>query len=164
MQYRINPRNGDSLSALGFGCMRFTRRGGGIDQEKANREMKRALELGVNYFDTAYAYPGSEACLGHFVREYGCRDQIKIATKLPQYRVNRPGDAERYFAEELERLGTDHVDYYLMHMLNDAESWARLGALGVQTAQAVADAASFFMALIMTRKMMKALRKPDGSE
>ena len=131
MQYRINPRNGDSLSALGFGCMRFTRRGGGIDQEKANREMKRALELGVNYFDTAYAYPGSEACLGSFMKTYGCRDEIKIATKLPQYRVQKPEDAERWFNEELERLQTDHVDYYLMHMLNDEGSWARLRALGV---------------------------------
>ena len=131
MQYRVNPRNGDSLSALGFGCMRFTRRGGGIDQEKANREMKLALDLGVNYFDTAYTYPGSEVCLGNFIRQYGCRDRIYIATKLPQYRVNKPGDAERYFSEELERLGTDHVDYYLMHMLNDEGSWARLGKLGV---------------------------------
>ena len=131
MQYRINPRNGDSLSALGYGCMRFTRRGGGIDQEKANREMLRALELGVNYFDTAYAYPGSEACLGNFMKAYGCRDRIKIATKLPQYRVQKPEDAERWFQEELERLQTDHVDYYLMHMLNDEGSWARLRALGV---------------------------------
>ena len=133
MQYRINPRNGDLLSALGFGCMRFTRRGGGIDQEKADREMKRALELGVNYFDTAYAYPGSEACLGSFLETYHCRDQVKIATKLPQYRVQKPEDAERWFQEELERLRTDHVDYYLMHMLNDEGSWARLRALGVDS-------------------------------
>ena len=54
MQYRVNPKNGDQLSALGFGCMRFTRRGGSIDQEKANSALKRALDLGVNYFDTAY--------------------------------------------------------------------------------------------------------------
>lgn len=133
MQYRTNPRNGDALSALGFGCMRFTRRGGGIDQDKADRELKRALDLGVNYFDTAYAYPGSEACLGSFMKTYNCRDRVFVATKLPQYRVNKPGDAERYFAEELERLQTDHVDYYLMHMLNDEGSWARLRALGVDT-------------------------------
>ncbi len=132
MQYRVNPKNGDSLSALGFGCMRFTKRGGSIDQDKANREMKLALDMGVNYFDTAYIYPGSEVCLGNFIRQYNCRDQLNIATKLPQYRINRPGDAERFFAEELERLGTDHVDYYLMHMLNDEGSWARLCALGVK--------------------------------
>ena len=132
MQYRVNPKNGDQLSALGFGCMRFTRRGGGIDQEKANSELKRALDLGVNYFDTAYIYPGSEVCLGRFLAQYGCRDQVKIATKLPQYTIRRLEDAEKTFQEELKRLGTDHVDYYLMHMLNDARSWERLCALGVR--------------------------------
>ena len=131
MQYRVNPRNGERLSALGFGCMRFTRRGGGIDQEKANRELALALEKGVNYFDTAYVYPGSEVCLGSFLSTCRCRDRVRIATKLPQYRVNRPEDPERYFREELARLQTDHVDYYLMHMLNDEQSWRRLCELGV---------------------------------
>ena len=131
MQYRNNPRNGEALSALGFGCMRFTRKGGAIDQEKADRELMLALEKGVNYFDTAYIYPGSEVCLGNFIQKYGVRDRLNIATKLPQYRVQRLEDAEKFFAEELERLQTDHVDYYLMHMLNDAKSWARLCALGV---------------------------------
>lgn len=132
MQYRINPRNGQSLSALGFGCMRFTRRGGAIDQAKANRELALALERGVNYFDTAYIYPGSEVCLGNFLREYGCRDRVYIATKLPHYRVNKLADAEKFFQEELNRLQTDHVDYYLMHMLNDARSWERLCGLGIR--------------------------------
>ena len=132
MQYRINPKNGDSLSALGYGCMRFTKRGGVIDQEKANREMAAALEAGVNYFDTAYIYPGSEVCLGRFIQAYGCRDKLRIATKLPQYRVNKIEDAERCFQEELQRLQTDHVDYYLMHMLNDVNSWRRLCGLGMR--------------------------------
>ena len=131
MQYRTNPRNGQPLSALGFGCMRFTRKGGGIDQEKADREMLLALEKGVNYFDTAYIYPGSEVCLGNFIETYHCRDRLNIATKLPQYRVHRLEDAEKFFAEELQRLRTDHIDYYLMHMLNDARSLARLCELGV---------------------------------
>ena len=137
MQYRVNPKNGDSLSVLGFGCMRFIRKGGSIDQEKANREMKAALDAGVNYFDTAYIYPGSENCLGEFMRAYGCRDRLFIATKLPQYRVQKIEDAERLFQEELQRLGTDHVDYYLMHMLNDANSWKRLCGLGME--QWIAD-------------------------
>ena len=137
MQYRVNPKNGDSLSVLGFGCMRFTRKGGAIDQEKANREMKAALDAGVNYFDTAYIYPGSENCLGEFMRAYGCRDRLFIATKLPQYRVQKIEDAERLFQEELQRLGSDHVDYYLMHMLNDANSWKRLCGLGME--QWIAD-------------------------
>ena len=132
MQYRVNPKNGERLSALGFGCMRFTRGGGGIDQDKANRELALALEKGVNYFDTAYIYPGSEACLGAFIKAYDCRDRLNIATKLPQYRVNRPGDFDRFFDEELARLGTDRVDYYLMHMLNDAASWERLKGLGAE--------------------------------
>ena len=132
MQYRTNPRNGEPLSALGFGCMRFTRRGGGIDQDKANREMALALEKGVNYFDTAYVYPGSEVCLGNFVRAHRCRDRINIATKLPHYRVHQPGDLDRYFDEELSRLQTDRVDYYLMHMLNDEQSWRRLCEMGVR--------------------------------
>ena len=130
MQYRVNPKNGESLSVLGYGCMRFTRRGSNIDQEKANREMALALEKGVNYFDTAYLYPGSEVCLGSFIKAYNCRDRINIATKLPQYKVKKPEDFDRYFSEELERLGTDRVDYYLMHMLNDVKSWERLCALG----------------------------------
>ena len=132
MQYRVNPRNGQALSALGYGCMRFTTKGGSIDQEKANRELKRALDLGVNYFDTAYIYPGSEAALGSFIKTYDCRDRINIATKLPQYRVKRPEDFDAFFDEELRRLGTDRIDYYLMHMMNDARSFERLCALGLK--------------------------------
>ena len=131
MQYRIDPKSGNRLSVLGFGCMRFTKRGAAIDQEKANREMKLALDAGVNYFDTAYIYPGSEVCLGNFIKAYDCRDQLYIATKLPQYRSNKLEDADRFFDEELQRLGTDHVDYYLMHMLNDVKSWERLKGLGI---------------------------------
>ncbi len=132
MQYRVNQKNGDRLSVLGFGCMRFTRKGTAIDQEKAEREMALAVERGVNYFDTAYLYSGSEVCLGTFLKKYGCRDKINIATKLPQYYIKKPGDAERYFQEELERLQTDRVDYYLMHMLNDPDSWQRLCGLGLK--------------------------------
>ncbi len=132
MQYRENPRNGDQLSALGYGCMRFTRKGGVIDQEKADRELALALEKGVNYFDTAYIYPGSEACLGEFLRDHDCRERVKIATKLPQYRIRKTEDFERFFREELDRLQTDYVDYYLMHMLNDRTSWERLCALGLR--------------------------------
>lgn len=132
MQYRTNPKNGQQLSVLGFGCMRFTRKGGGIDQEKANRELNRALELGVNYFDTAYIYPGSEEALGNFMQAYHCRDRLNIATKLPQYRVKKREDFDTFFDEELRRLKTDHVDYYLMHMMNDARSFERLCGLGLK--------------------------------
>ena len=99
MQYRISPKSGEKLSALGFGCMRFTRRGAAIDQEKAEKEMALAVRRGVNYFDTAYIYPGSEVCLGTFLKKYGFRDRVNIATKLPQYYIRKAGDAERYFRD-----------------------------------------------------------------
>ena len=82
----------------------------------------------MNYFDTAYIYPGSEAALGEILDRNHCRDQVRIATKLPQYLVRGKGDFERYFSEELRRLRTDHVDFYLMHMLTDVESWHKLEA------------------------------------
>lgn len=131
MQYRENPRNHQELSALGFGCLRFPKKGGAIDQEKAEAAMKRAIEKGVNYFDTAYVYHGSEACLGKFLAK-GYRDQVKIATKLPHYYVKKLEDMERCFQEQLERLQTDHVEYYLMHMLNDVDTWKRLVGLGME--------------------------------
>lgn len=125
MQYRTNERNGEQLSILGFGCMRFTKKGTAIDQEKAEREMKLAIDRGVNYFDTAYVYSGSEVCVGKFLAK-GYRDKVNIATKLPHYYLKKEGDAERYFQEELSRLQTDHIDYYLMHMLSDIATWQRL--------------------------------------
>lgn len=131
MLYRTNQKNNQKLSILGYGCLRFTKRGGVIDQEKAEREMKAAVEAGVNYFDTAYTYGGSEVCLGKFLAK-GYRDKVNIATKLPHYYVKKMEDMERYFNEQLERLQTDHVEYYLMHMLNDVATWERLVSLGMQ--------------------------------
>lgn len=131
MQYRPN-KTGQPLSILGYGCMRFTRKGTGIDLDKAEREVMAAIGKGVNYFDTAYIYPGSEAALGEILARNHCRDQVNIATKLPQYLVRKNGDLENYFREELRRLQTDHVDYYLMHMLTDVESWRKLEAAGVR--------------------------------
>ena len=131
MQYR-NDKTGRPLSVLGYGCMRFTRKGAGIDLDKAEREVMAAINAGVNYFDTAYIYPGSEAALGEILERNHCRDRVCIASKLPQYLVRGAGDFERYFAEELRRLRTDHVDFYLMHMLTDVESWHKLEAAGVR--------------------------------
>ncbi len=131
MKYR-NDQTGRPISLLGYGCMRFTRKGAGIDLEKAEREVLAAIGAGVNYFDTAYIYPGSEAALGEILDRNHCRDQVRIATKLPQYLVRGKGDFERYFSEELRRLRTDHVDFYLMHMLTDVESWHKLEAAGVR--------------------------------
>ncbi len=130
MLYRTNPKNRQQLSILGYGCLRFSKKGMSTDQEKAERELLLALENGVNYFDTAYTYSGSEECLGKFLAK-GHRDKVNIATKLPHYYLKQPGDMERYFKEQLERLRTDHVEYYLMHMLNDVAAWERIKKLGI---------------------------------
>ena len=131
MKYR-NNRIGEPLSILGYGCMRFSRKGSGIDLEKTQEEILRAIENGVNYFDTAYIYPGSEAALGEILARTGKRDEVNIATKLPQYLIRNRAAVDRYFEEELTRLKTDHIDYYLMHMLTDVAAWNKLKALGIE--------------------------------
>lgn len=118
MQYRTR-NNPDNLSALGFGCMRFPKKGNGFDYEEIAKELKYAVENGVNYLDTAYIYPGNEEALGKVLEETGLRDKVYIATKMPHYLIKSVEDAEKRFNEELARLRTDHVDYYLMHMLPD---------------------------------------------
>lgn len=130
MQYR-NNKQGEPISILGYGCMRFTQTAGRIDIDKTEREIMEAFHAGVNYFDTAYIYPGSEAALGKILEKNGIRDQVNIATKLPHYMVKKPESMETFFQEELKRLRTDHVDYYLMHMLNDVKTWERLKSLGI---------------------------------
>ena len=131
MQYR-EDRQGDPISLLGFGCMRFTRKGNSIDLEKAERELMTAIKGGVNYLDTAYIYPGSEAAVGEILKRNHCRSQVKIATKLPQYYIKTRGAIDRYFDEQLKRLQTDYVDYYLMHMLTDVAAWEKLKELGIE--------------------------------
>lgn len=131
MNYRENKRNADKLSILGYGCLRFAKRGNSIDQEKAEEEMLLALENGVNYFDTAYVYGGSEVALGKFLAK-GHRKGVFIATKLPHYLCKSYEEFDRYFLEELERLQTDYIDYYLMHMITDITSWNRIKDLGIE--------------------------------
>ena len=131
MQYRTD-RYGNKLSVLGFGCMRFPRKMGQIDMAETEREILTAIEGGVNYFDTAYIYPGSEAALGQILERSGLRDKVNIATKLPHYLIRSRDAMEKLFREELKRLRTDHVDYYLMHMLTDPATWARLKSLGIE--------------------------------
>ena len=130
MQYR-SDKHGNQLSILGFGCMRFTKKGNAIDIEKAEQEIMTAYHNGVNYFDTAYIYPGSEAAIGEIFERNGIRDKINIATKLPQYLISSAAAIDRYFNEELSRLRTDHVDYYLMHHVTDIAMWEKLKAVGI---------------------------------
>jgi len=130
MQYR-NNKYGEPVSVLGYGCMRFSRKGAVIDFDKADRELMDAYKRGVNYFDTAYIYPGSEDTLGRFLEKHSLRDKVNIATKMPQYLVRKADAFDRYFGEELKRLRTDHIDYYLMHMFTDPEEWENLKRLGI---------------------------------
>lgn len=131
MNYR-KDKYGNDLSILGFGCMRFQTKRGKIDMEEAEREIMTAYRGGVNYFDTAYIYPGSEALIGEIFERNGIRDKINIATKLPHYLIKSRETLEKLFEEQLSRLRTDYIDYYLMHMLTDTATWNRLRELGIE--------------------------------
>ncbi|MBR0137593.1 MAG: aldo/keto reductase [Erysipelotrichaceae bacterium] len=131
MQYR-QDRHGNRLSQLGFGCMRFTRNGTKIDYEKAEKEVLKAIEMGVNYLDTAYTYPGSEELMGKIIANNDLRDRINLATKLPQYLIRSSAQIEKTFNEELQRLQTDYIDYYLMHMFTDYKEWENLQNYGIE--------------------------------
>ena len=130
MNYRLD-KYGNKISILGFGCMRFQQVRGKIDMEEAEREIMEAYRGGVNYFDTAYIYTGSEAAIGEIFEKNGIREKINIATKLPHYMIKSMEGIEKTFQEELRRLRTDYVDYYLMHMLNDVATWEKLMAMGI---------------------------------
>ena len=130
MNYR-KDKYGNLLSTLGFGCMRFQTRMGKIDYAEAEREIMYAIDNGVNYFDTAYIYPGSEALIGEIFEKNKVRDKIYIATKLPHYLVKNREGLDKIFDEELKRLRTDHIDYYFMHMLTDIDAWNRMIELGI---------------------------------
>ena len=132
MQYRTNPRNGDRISALGLGCMRFPGPPGRPDPARARELIARAVERGINYLDTAYLYPGNEACVGAALEDLGLRDQVLLATKLPHGSVRARQDLDRIFDEQLRRLRTDHVDYYLVHNVTSPAQWERLCELGIE--------------------------------
>ena len=130
MNYR-SDKYGNQISILGFGCMRFQQNLGKIDIDKAQAQIMQAIQGGVNYFDTAYVYPGSEAALGEILEKNQVRDKVYIATKLPHYLIRSAESLEKLFQEQLKRLRTDYVDYYLMHMLSDVQTWNRLKELGI---------------------------------
>jgi len=131
MLYRIMPKNGDQLSSLGFGCMRLPMLEGKIDEARAIAQIREAIDAGINYIDTAWPYHDgqSEPLLGKALQD-GYRDKVKVATKLPTWLVKSREDMDTFLGAQLERLGTDHIDYYLIHALS-GPSWETIKALGV---------------------------------
>lgn len=105
---------------------------GRIDVAASQKLFEQAVAAGVNYFDTAYIYSGSEEAFGQILTNTGLRDKIYIATKLPHGKVNCIEDVERIFFEQLERLQTDHIDYYLIHNLPNLKMWNRLVEMGIE--------------------------------
>ena len=131
MNYRLD-KYGNKLSILGFGCMRFARKLGKIDMEQTEKQLMAAFAAGVNYYDTAYIYPGSEAAVGEIFAKNGIREKVYIATKLPHYLIKNRQSLDKMFEEQLRRLQTDYIDYYLMHMLMDTDTWQRLKEMGIE--------------------------------
>ena len=141
MQYR-KMKDGTEVSILGYGCMRFTASAGRINLEKAEKEVMLAIENGVNYFDTAYIYNGSEEALGTILERNHCREKVQIATKLPYYMLKNAASVEKLFQEQLRRLRTDYIDLMLLHQpfcdrygayraLEDAYREGKVRAIGV---------------------------------
>jgi predicted aldo/keto reductase-like oxidoreductase len=140
MLYRKIGSTGVEASILGFGCMRLPVIGGkaqNIDYEAATAMVHHAIESGVNYVDTAWFYhaeqfgqPGqSEPFVGEALSG-GWRDRVQLATKLPQQLINERGEMDRFLEKQLERLKTDHIDFYLVHGVT-GESWDKAAGLGV---------------------------------
>jgi predicted aldo/keto reductase-like oxidoreductase len=144
MKYRDFGKLYWQPSALGFGAMRLPTIEGDhskIDEPEATRMVRYAIDHGVNYVDTAYPYHrgNSEKFLGRALQD-GYREQVKLATKLPCWEVKQTEDFDRLLGEQLERLQTDHIDFYLLHAL-DAKSWPKMRKLNVleQAERALAD-------------------------
>ncbi|AEF85639.1 aldo/keto reductase [Treponema primitia ZAS-2] len=127
MQYREDKVSGNKLSILGLGCMRFSR-----NMAETERMILAAIDGGVNYFDTAYIYPNSEETLGTILGKHKKRTSVFIATKLPLIVCKGPDDFDKFFNKELERLQTDYIDYYLMHMITDSAQWEQFREWGIE--------------------------------
>ena len=133
MKYRTMGKLGIQTSAFGLGCMRFNGAASGdsvIDEEKAIRLIRQAIDGGVSYLDTAYVYldKTSEIVLGKALRD-GYRDRVNIATKMPAEFVHNREEMEALLESELKKLQTDHIDFYLMHGIN-REKWEYFKSIG----------------------------------
>jgi predicted aldo/keto reductase-like oxidoreductase len=131
MLYRKVPKTGEKISILGFGCMRLPLKDNKIDEERATRQIRSAIDRGVNYLDTAWPYHGgeSESFVGRTLGE-GYRDKVNLATKLPLYLIHTRADMDHYLNTQLKKLQTDRIDYYLLHSLN-GHHWDNLNQLNI---------------------------------
>lgn len=136
MHYRTMKKTEDELSALGFGCMRLPQKKGNpgdgkIDEERATRQLREAIDQGVNYIDTAAIYHmgGCEAFIGRALSD-GYREKIKLATKLTHLLLNSREEMDSMLNSQLKKLQTNVIDYYLVHML-DGPSWKKMINMGV---------------------------------
>ncbi len=141
MLYRKFGKTNKMVSTLGFGCMRLPILKGGdatkIDEEKAIKLVRYAIDNGVNYIDTAYPYHGtgmdkggaSEPFVAKALKD-GYREKVKLATKLPSWLIKTREDMDKYLNEQLKRLDTDTIDFYLVHGLN-SKVWTTLKEAGI---------------------------------
>jgi len=134
MKYRRFGKHDFKVSALGFGAMRLplsSEDHSNVDEPKAIEMIRYAIDHGVNYVDTAYGYHGgkSEVVVGKALKD-GYREKVKLATKLPTWIVNSQADMEKYLNEQLSRLQTDHIDFYLLHGIGK-ERWEKMKNLNV---------------------------------
>lgn len=129
MEMRKSERLGIKTSLLGFGCMRLPQKDSAIDYAETERMLDAAWDAGVNYYDTAYVYHGgkSEGVMGPILSKHP-RESYFIADKMPTWSPKTQEDLERIFNEQLERLGVDYIDFYLLHSL-DEEHWANVKKL-----------------------------------
>jgi len=132
MKYRTMGRTGVRVSALGYGCMRYPKKGGRVDEERTRRQILSLIDGGVNYLDTAYVYGmgQSESILGRVLQEGGRREKVHVADKVPPQLVFSRADMDKILSTMLQRLRSDRVDFLLAHALSDFATWARLRSLG----------------------------------
>lgn len=124
-------KNGGEISALGYGAMRLPTTNGRINKNEAKKQIYYAIDRGVNLIDTAFPYHNgsSESFLGEILQgEY--RDKVKICTKMPSWYIKKTEDMENYLETQLDKLQTDHIDYYLLHSLSE-NNFFKLKELGV---------------------------------